>query len=121
MKSILLIVNQAPVGTNITSEAIRAAAGYLVLGEELECKLIYLGESIISLKKNLKPEKANVDSFDSIMEMADLAEVEIVIPEEHLKAYNLTEDDLIEYDYFNIKPLTEITAMTENFDAIVKM
>ncbi len=95
MESILIICDKGPFGTNTTNEAIRLGSGFLGLGEDVDCKIVFMGDAVLFMKNNLKPEILGIDPIDDGLEMADLTDMSIVLIREDLEIRGLSEDKLI--------------------------
>ena len=118
MESILIICDASPFGTNIASEAIRMGAGFMGLGNTVRCKILFRGEGVLSLKKNLNPSIIGLDPIDEGLEMASLTELPLIAVQEDLDQYNLRKLDLIAYDQLSILRTEEIPRLFEEFPCI---
>ena len=67
MESVLIMCNKSPFGTNSAIEAIRLGAGFIALGELLDCKIFLYGEAVLSMKRGLNSTKIGLDSFLSFI------------------------------------------------------
>ncbi|MHA1718856.1 MAG: DsrE family protein [Promethearchaeota archaeon] len=103
MKSVLILCNQGPFGSNSSYEAIRLGSGFLGLGEDIDCKVLFYGDAVLSLNKNLKADKIGLDSYDEGFEMADLSELPIIVIEEDLASRGMTSADLTEFEEIPVK------------------
>ncbi len=111
VESVLIITDQSPIGKNSAAEAIRIGSGFVALGEYIECKIVFMGDSVYLFNKNATPEVVGSDSFDEVLEMADLSDLEINILDSALSDAGLTEEDLIEYENLKIINIDELTKL----------
>ena len=96
MESVLVMCNRGPFGSNSAYEAIRLGAGFMGLGEDINCKILFHGDAVLSVKKNLNSNKIGMDSYAEGFEMADLSELPIIVIEEDLLTRGMTAADLVE-------------------------
>lgn len=118
MNSILILCKNAPFGSNSGMETIRLGAGFMALGEEIECKILFYQAGILNLVQNLASEKIGMDSQDDGLEMADLAEVPIAVVREDLADLGLSETDLMEYEALSIISRAEIPSLLQEFPTV---
>ena len=123
MESVLIMCNKSPFGTNLVNEAIRLGAGFIALGEMLDCKVFLYGEAVLAMSKHLKPEKIGMDSYNEGIEMADLSELPLNLAKEDVDKYQLTEDDLVEFEEIPIEilPKSELAKLIAEFDTVFQM
>lgn len=121
MESVLILCENGPFGTNSGMEAIRLGAGYVALGEDLDCKLVFYGAGVLNLLKNLDPDQIGIDSMDEGIEMADLSELPIVLAKEDLEQFGYTSDDLIEYESLEIVSRADLPGILKEFAMIFRM
>ncbi len=121
MKSVAIITNKGPFGSNHTNEAIRLGSGFLGLGEDIDCKLILTDDAVLFLKKDMDPGQIGMDSIDQGIEMADLTEMTIVLVREDMERRGITESDLIDYDELSIVSEKELSAIVNQYDSVFKM
>ena len=123
MESILIMCNKSPFGTNSAIEAIRLGAGFVALGEMLDCKVFLFGEAVLAMKKTINPTQIGVDSFDEGLEMADLSELPIVVSKEDCEKYSITKEDLYEFEEIPIEVISknEISTLIGEFDTVFQM
>jgi len=98
VKSIVLICEDSPFGKNSVIESIRMATGLLAIGDLDDCKVIFMGDAVYFLNKNLNPEALNVDPFSNIMRLMELSDLEVFIHDEALKTAGLDSSELIAYE-----------------------
>ncbi|MFX1389519.1 MAG: DsrE family protein [Promethearchaeota archaeon] len=112
--SVLIISDQSPIGKNSVAEAIRIGSGFVALGEYIDCKIVLMGDAVYLFNKNASPEAVGMDSFDEVLEMADLSDLEVYIIETALMEAGLTTEDLIDYENLKIIDIDELTDLIEN-------
>lgn len=98
VKSIVLICEDSPFGKNSVIESIRMATGLLAIGDLDDCKVIFMGDAVYFLNKNLNPEALNVDPFSNIMRLMELSDLEVFVHDEALKTAGLDSSELIAYE-----------------------
>jgi len=74
------------------------ATGLLAIGDLDDCKVIFMGDAVYFLNKNLNPEALNVDPFSNIMRLMELSDLEVFIHDEALKTAGLDSSELIAYE-----------------------
>ncbi len=123
MDSVLVLCNRGPFGSNSAYEAIRLGSGFMGLGEEIDCKILFYGDAVLSVKKNLNSGKIGMDSYEEGMEMADLSELPIIVIEEDLIARGMTTADIFEFEDVPIQVIKEIHLgeIMVQFDAVFQM
>jgi sulfur relay (sulfurtransferase) DsrF/TusC family protein len=123
MDSVLVMCNRGPFGSNSAYEAIRLGAGFMGLGEEINCKILFHGDAVLSVKKNLNSNKIGMDSYEDGMEMADLSELPIIVIEEDLITRGMTTVDLFEFEDIPIQVIKEnqLGEIMAQFDAVFQM
>jgi sulfur relay (sulfurtransferase) DsrF/TusC family protein len=114
INSILILCDTSPVGKNSAVEAIRLGSGFVALGEEIPCEVVFMGDAVYLFNKKADPTAINMDPNDETIEMADLSDLTVNIIDEDLKAAGLTEDDLIEYDNLHIISQSELIEKINN-------
>ena len=70
VNSIIILCEDSPFGKNSAVESIRMATGLIAVGDIDECKVIFMGDAVYFLNKNINPEALNLDSFSNIMRLA---------------------------------------------------
>ncbi len=108
VESVVIVCDQSPVGKNTTAETVRLGSGFVALGEMLECKVVYLGDAVYLLAKDVDFGAIHQDPVAEILEMADLSELEIWVLDSALKDAGMTQDDLIEYEFLKVVGVKEI-------------
>ncbi len=116
IKSVVIIVDQSPVGKNSAREALRLAAGFLGLGEEIDCKVVLMGDAVYFVNKNADPTVVGVDSFEEPLEMGDLSDLEIYILDTGLEDAGLTEADFVEYENLKVIDIVNLAKLIANAD-----
>jgi len=114
VESVVIICDKSPIGVNSAAETIRLGSGFVALGEDIDCKVIFMGDSVYLLNKNADPTAMGMDSMDETLEMADLSDLELCLLDSALEEAGLTEDDLIEYENLSIIDLEELTNIIAN-------
>ena len=108
-KSIIIIVEDSPIGKNSAIEAIRMGAGIMVLGDLDECKIIFIGDSVYLLNKSFNPESVNMGNSENIFHMLELSDIEVFVLDSALEIAGLNENDLIEFENVHIASMKEIS------------
>ena len=123
MDSVLILCDKSPFGTNSAYEAIRLGAGYLGLGEDIDCKVLLYGDAVLTVKNNLAVDKIGVDTMDEGLEMADLSELPIIITQEDMDRRGMNKDELFEFEDSPIQVIkrVEIPKIMMEFDTIFHM
>lgn len=123
MESVLVMCNRGPFGSNSAYEAIRLGSGFMGLGEDINCKILFHGDAVLSVNKNLNSGKIGMDSFDDGMEMADLSELPIIVIEEDLITRGMTTADLFEFEDIPIQVIREnqLGEIMAQFDSVFQM
>ena len=113
MKSILVLCDKGPFGTNTAVEAIRLSSSFLGLGEDMDSKVAFLGDAVLVMKNNLKSDQIGMDSLDDGLEMADLTDLEIILIKEDMEERGMSESDVIDYDLTGFRmALKEVPSTT---------
>jgi sulfur relay (sulfurtransferase) DsrF/TusC family protein len=116
VESVVIVTEQSPVGKNSAAEAIRIGSGFVALGEFIDCKIVFTGDSVYLLNKNAKPIEVGVDPVDEVIEMADLSDLELYVLDSALEVAGLTREDLIEYENLKVVSLDEIVELIDQAD-----
>jgi sulfur relay (sulfurtransferase) DsrF/TusC family protein len=98
MESVLILCDKGPFGTNSAYEAIRLGAGFLGLGEDIDCKVIFYGDAVLMMKNNLAQDQIGMDTLEEGLEMADLTEMPIVLVKEDMGIRGMKTEDVVEYE-----------------------
>ena len=109
IESVVIICDRSPVGVNSAVESIRLGSGFMALGEEIDCKIVFTGDAVYLLNKHADPTAVGLDSYDETFEMADLSDLEILILDSALSEAGLTAEDLIDYENLKIIDIDELT------------
>ncbi|MFX0100196.1 MAG: DsrE family protein [Candidatus Hodarchaeota archaeon] len=120
VESIVIVVDSSPFGKNSAAEAIRQGAGFVALGEMLDCKVVFTGDSVYLLNKNVDPSGVSMDSVDEIIEMADLSDLEVYVLQDALDDAGLTRDDLVEYENLTVIDTAKLVEFIQEADTTFK-
>lgn len=121
VKSVLILCDKGPFGTNSANEAIRLGSGFLGLGEDLDCKIIFMGDSVLFMRNNLKADLIGMDSLEDGIEMADLTDMPVVLVKEDMESRGVNESDLVEYEEISIINKSEIPKIIGDYDTVFKI
>ena len=116
IESVVIITDQSPMGKNSALEAIRIGSGFVALGEYINCQIVFMGDAVYLLNKNVKPEAIGMDPLDEIIEIADLSDLELYIVDQALEDAGMTATDLIEYENLKFITIDEVVDLIENAD-----
>lgn len=116
VESVVIITDQSPIGKNAALEAVRIGSGFVALGEYVNCQIIFTGDAVYLLNKNANPKAVGMDSFDEIMEIADLSDLELYILDQSLQDAGMSTDDLVEYENLKVITVDEVVDLIENAD-----
>ncbi|MFX1275272.1 MAG: DsrE family protein [Promethearchaeota archaeon] len=108
IESVVIICDKSPIGKNSAIEAIRLGSGFMGLGEEIDCKIVFTGDAVYLLSKNADPTAVGMDSYEEALEMADLSDLELKVIDTSLNDAGLTNDDLIEYENLKIIDINDL-------------
>ncbi|MFX1425434.1 MAG: DsrE family protein [Promethearchaeota archaeon] len=111
VQSIAIICEDSPFGKNSAMESIRLATGLLAIGDIELCKVIFMGDGIYFLNKNINPEALNVDPFNNIMRLMELSDLEIYIHDDALDIAGMEKSDLIQYDNLKVVTIEKISEL----------
>ncbi len=109
IESVVIICDKSPIGMNSAVETIRLGSGFMALGEEIDCKIILMGDAVYLLNKHADPTAVGLDSYDETFEMADLSDLEILVLNSAIDEAGLTAEDLIDYENLKIIDIDELT------------
>ncbi|UYP45724.1 hypothetical protein NEF87_002009 [Candidatus Lokiarchaeum ossiferum] len=120
MDSVLILCNKSPFGSNSAYEAIRLGAGYLGLGEDIDCKVLLYGDAVLTVKNNLMVEKIGMDSMEEGLEMADLSELPIIVTQEDMNRRGMNKEELFEFEEIPIQVISrsEISKIMMEFASV---
>jgi len=104
VESVVIICDKSPIGRNSAIEAIRLGSGFMGLGEDIDCKIVFTGDAVYFLNKHADPTAIGMDSYEEALEMADLSDLELKVVDTALEEAGIKSDDLIEYE--NLKIIT---------------
>ena len=114
IESVVIITDQGPIGKNSALEAVRIGSGFVALGEYINCQIVFTGDAVYLLNKNARPKAVGMDTFDEIMEIADLSDLELYVVDEALQDAGMTTDDLVEYENLKVITTSEVVDLIEN-------
>ena len=77
VESIIIMTDRSPVGVNSAVEVIRMGAGLVALGDTVATKVVLSGDAVLLMAKGANPAAVQQDMVESVMEMADLSDLEI--------------------------------------------
>lgn len=120
VNSIVIVCEDSPFGKNSAVESIRMATGLLAVGDIDECKVIFIGDAVYFLNKNLNPEALNLNGFSNIMRLIELSDLEIYVLNEALEAADMGHSDLISNDNLKIVNAKEISNLILEADMSFK-
>ena len=121
MKSVLILCDKGPFGTNTAVEAIRLASGLLGLGEDVDCKVAFLGDAVLVMKNNLQAGQIGMDSIDEGLEMADLTDMEIILIKEDMEERGMSESDVVDYENLLFIGISELHGVIGEFETVFKI
>ena len=120
VNSIVIICEDSPFGKNSAIESIRMATGLLAVGDIDECKVIFIGDAVYFLNKNLNPEALNLNGFSNIMKLIELSDLEIYVLDEALEVADMGHSDLISNDNLKIVNTKELSNLILEADMSFK-
>ncbi len=121
MKSVLILCDQGPFSTNTAVEAIRLASGFLGLGEDMDCKVAFLGDAVLVMKNNLHADKIGMDSINEGLEMADLTDLEIILIKEDMEERGMSESDVVDYENLSFISISKLHGVIVEFEKVFKI
>jgi len=119
--SVLIICDKGPFGTNSVFEAMRLGSGFLALGEDVNCKLILMGDAVLFMRSNLQQDTLGMDSLEDGIEMADLSELPVILIREDMEERGVSESDLVEYENIAIISKNDLAKEIDSFSAVFRM
>ena len=120
VKSIVILCEDSPFGKNSVIETIRMATGLLAVGDIQACQVIFMGDAVYFLNKNLNPEALNMKPFTNIMRLMELSDLEIYILDQALEEANMDHSDLIAYDNLQIVNIQKASQLILDADISFK-
>ena len=111
VQSIVIICEDSPFGKNSVTESIRLATGLLAVGDIELCKVIFMGDAVYFLNKNLTPQALNVDPVDNIIRLMELSDLEIYVHDDALKIAGLEITELIQNENLKVVDMNEISKL----------
>lgn len=121
VKSVLILCDKGPFGTNSACEAVRLGSGFIGLGEDVDCKVAFMGDAVLSMRNNLKAEQIGLDSLEEALEMADLTDMEIILIKEDMNERGLKKEDIVEYENVSIVSIKDFSDIIKEFDTVFKV
>ena len=121
IESVLILCDKGPFGTNSASEAVRLGSGFIGLGEDVDCKVIFMGDAVLNMKNNLDADQIGMDSMAETLEMADLTDMEIILVKEDMETRGMKKEDIIEYENVSIISIKELSELINQFDTVFKV
>lgn len=118
MESVCIICDKSPFGTNTANESLRLAAGFLALGDPLQCKLILINDGVLLVKKGFDAKKIGTDSMDEPIEMMQLTEMPIAVIKEDLKIRGIADSEILEIPTIQQISAAEIPAILSTYDFV---
>jgi sulfur relay (sulfurtransferase) DsrF/TusC family protein len=114
VKSVVIITDSSPLGKNSSTEAIRLGSGFMGLGTDIACKIVFRGDAVLTLRKSIDPAKIGMNSLSEHLEMAELSDLELCVVEEDLKSRGLTSENLVDYELLKVVNLAVVSDMIQN-------
>ena len=120
VKSIVILCEDSPFGKNSVIESIRMATGLLAVGDIQECRVIFMGDAVYFLNKNLNPEALNLKPFSNIMRLIELSDLEIYILDQALEVADMDQSDLLTYDNLHVINIQKVSDLILEADISFK-
>lgn len=120
VNSIIILCEDSPIGKNSAVESIHMATRLLAVGDIDECKVIFVGDAVYFLNKNLNPAALNIDSFSNTMRLIELSDLEVYILDEALEVADMDHYDLISNDNLNVVSAKELSNLVLEADMSFK-
>ncbi|MBN1800653.1 MAG: DsrE family protein [Candidatus Lokiarchaeota archaeon] len=114
VESVIIICNKSPIGKNSAIEVIRLGSGFMGLGEELDCKIVFTGDSVYMLNKQADPRATGGDSYEETLEMADLSDLELKVLDTALEEVGLSKVDLIDYENLSVISMRDLKGFIDD-------
>jgi sulfur relay (sulfurtransferase) DsrF/TusC family protein len=121
MDSVMIICDKGPFGTNTVFEAMRLGSGFLALGEDVDCKIVLIGDAVLFMKRNLDNNVLGMDSLEDGIEMADLSDLPVMLMREDMIERGMSESDLIDYENITIISKDEIASEMGSYSTVFRM
>ncbi len=121
IQSVVIVCDNSPIGKNSALESIRVGAGFVAVGYTLECKILFMDDAIYLLNKNANPEAVNMDSFSSTLKLARLADLELYVLEDSLKAAGMDRSDLINNELLNVISIEDVAKLFLDADTTFRL
>jgi sulfur relay (sulfurtransferase) DsrF/TusC family protein len=113
VKSVIIVTDSSPIGKNSSVEAIRLGSGFMGLGEDISCKIVFRGDAVLTLSKTINPAKIGMDSLSEHLEMAELSDLELCVVEEDMTSRGLTRTDLVEHEFLKVVTQANVSEMIQ--------
>jgi sulfur relay (sulfurtransferase) DsrF/TusC family protein len=87
------------------------AAGLLAVGDIDDCKVLLLKDAVYFLNKNLSPEVLKVDTFENVIRLIELSDLQIYVHDEALENAGMDHNDLIlqsQIKFVNFKEISQL-------------
>lgn len=120
VNSIIILCDDSPFGKNSAIESIRMATGIQGIGDIEECRVVFMGDAVYFLNKNLNPEVLNINPFSNIMRLIELSDLEIYVLDEALEEADMDHSDLMSYDNLKVVSAKEISKLILEADMSFK-
>jgi len=86
----------------------------------INCKVVFTGDSVYLLNKNIQSVSVGLDNPTEAIELAELANLELLVLDADLNDSGFTRDDLIDYENLRIITLEELADLIEKTDTIFR-
>ncbi|HZL82438.1 MAG TPA: DsrE family protein [Candidatus Deferrimicrobium sp.] len=104
MKSVLFVAYQSPAGSIWINETFRSAFG--MYGEELEPVVLFMGEAVLAVRANCKPEQLGCLPLSITFKYIARYKTKVVAVNEDLERFAIAED--------GIEPSWNVTRISES-------
>lgn len=115
VKSLVILVDKSPLGSNSPSEAIRLGAGITAM-DEISCDIVFMDDAVVLMNKKLNPEALNMDSFETTFRLAEFSEIILHVLQESLTTRGLSKDDLLSMENLDIISKKDLAKLIINAD-----
>lgn len=121
MESVMILCDKGPFGTNSVFEALRLGSGFLALGEDVDCKIVLMGDAVLFMRNDLDHAILGMDPLEDGLEMADLSELPVILIRDDMVERGLEDSDLIDYDNVTIINKDDLVKEMNAFSTIFRM
>lgn len=90
------------------------------MGDIKICQVLFLGDAIFFLNKNVDPSGLNMDSLNDMIRLIELSELHILVTLEDLMALDLDKNDLIPYQHLKVIDYKTISKLLLDSDFCFK-